>query len=79
MGTNIDINVVAVSPLFSDILTGAFNFSTTTGCNVNEHGISRGRISVLADFIAPIGKPFATTIHHPANKEDYAYGNRNKL
>lgn len=66
------MNVLAVLPLLTEILTGKFNFSTAY--KIGKDGIYRGRIYFIADGICTRWPLFVKQIHHPANNEEDSYG-----
>lgn len=75
-GTNNDLNVLAVSPLMSEILRGDFAFEVEEPYKISENGSVRKQLYFLGDGIYPNWPLFAKPIHQPTTDQEQVYTKR---
>lgn len=71
--TNNDLKVLAVSPLFVDILIGLLKFTSMQGYLIVPSGIERYKLYFLADGIYPDWPIFAKPISNPYSGKTKQY------
>lgn len=72
-GTNIESKMVSVSPLFSDILSGRFEFKLPCVHNITPASVTRDVPYFLRDGINPLWPIFEKPIHWPDTHGEESY------